>query len=133
MLTGDHPFDEWNNNDEVALFEAITDRDHKPLPADRVSADARNWIDQLLVKDPTLRLGRKQGEESALLKHPWLSNMRMKALRRRAVHAPWKPHIANHHDSSFFDDWDHLDPVVKTDYPQLTGREAARFDKFDKV
>jgi len=143
MLTGDHPFDEWDNSDEVALFECITDCDYKQLP-ETVSTDARDWMDQLLVKDPERRLGYIASSDidpnnsysvgkSALLKHPWLSKMKMTGLRRRAVKAPWKPSIINNHDSSFFDDWDHLDPVVQTNYPQLTGREAALFDKFDQV
>ena len=143
MLTGDHPFDEWDNSDEVALFECITDCDYKKLP-ETVSTDVRDWMDQLLVKDPERRLGYIASSDidpnnsycvgkSALLKHPWLSKMKMTGLRRRAVKAPWKPSIINNHDSSFFDDWDHLDSVVQNNYPQLTGREAALFDKFDQV
>lgn len=142
MMTGDHPFDEWEAEDEVLLFEAIAEAEYKPLPS-TISDKAKDWIDQLLVKDPVKRLGEKTAAESSknkddkqkseLLTHPWLAGWRMSKLRRRAVKAPWRPKVADHHDSSFFDDWDHLDPVVQTNYPPLTAREAASFDPFDAV
>jgi len=152
-MTADHPFDAWGAENEILLFEAIADAKYKPLPSANnnnnnstdaattttsISDEFRDWIDQLLVKDPTQRLGYdnergRSKEKSQLLTHPWLAQMRMTQLRRRAVKAPWKPKIMNHHDSSFFDDWDHLDPVMKTNFPPLNSREMAMFEKFDQV
>ena len=144
MLTGEHPFDEWDMEDEMLLFEAIAEADYRPLSTTTtmlrpISDHAKNWIDQLLVKDPSQRLGCKDAnfdnplKKCDLLAHPWLAGLHMTELRRRAVPAPWRPRIANHHDSSFFDDWDHLEPVVRVSYPPLTAREAAKFDLFDAV
>ena len=142
MLTGEHPFDDWDMENEMLLFEAIAEADYKPLSSEySISDQAKDWIDQLFVKDPAQRLGASVAninvndtrKKSDLLTHPWLMGLRMQQLRRRAVLAPWRPRIANHHDSSFFDDWDHLPPVVQTSYPALTAREAAKFEPFDDV
>jgi serine/threonine protein kinase len=132
MLSSVHPFDAWDGTDEVSLYNSIVDDSYPSLPH-FVSQNARDWVDQLLVKDPIQRMGcsLSKNDRSDLQLHPWLSEMNVAALRRRAVRSPWVPTLLNLHDSTHFDDWDHLDPVVSTNYPKLSVREAALFDAFD--
>lgn len=133
MLSSVHPFDQWESNDEFSLFNSIVD-DYYPALPHFVSQEARDWVNKILVKDPKQRLGNCENgsdDRSELQQHPWLSCIDVAALRRRAVPAPWVPKLVDSHDSTHFDDWDHLDPVVRTHYPKLTGREAAMFYAFD--
>ena len=142
MLAGNHPFDEWDGTDQMALYSSIVDDSYLALPSDCdaiiIGHEARDWVDQLLVKDPNQRLGcRSRSDDTAaaskteLLSHSWLSGMDVAALRRRAVKAPWVPTLLGFQDSTNFEDWDHLDSIVQTHYPKLTAREAKLFAAFD--
>jgi serine/threonine protein kinase len=131
MLTGTHPFDEWDGTDEMALYTSISDTPYRPfLTTSKVSAKAKNWIDRLFEKNPTKRLGYSN-RGSEILAHPWLATMDPNALRHRRYEAPWVPQLVSLADSSHFDDWDHLVLVVRPEYPKLTTREAALFAMFD--
>lgn len=139
MVTAVHPFDEWDGADEFALYRTVVNDHYRELssPVFVEQAHFRDWIDHLLVKDPDQRLGGKAQSQrnhdhgSALQLHPWLSSMDATALRGRLAPAPWVPRLVDLHDSTHFDDWEHLDPIVQTQYPKLTSREAAMFAAFD--
>jgi Protein kinase domain len=124
MLAGTHPFDESDGSDERALYKSIAEDDYPALCKDDISDRARDWVDKLLIKDRTMRM-------TNLLSHPWLSRMKVSALRRRALKAPWKPKLVDLQDSTHFDDWRHLESVVTKDHPKLSAKEATLFQAFD--
>ena len=135
LLTGDHPFDEWDNSNDARLFAAIAEEEPLPMKEEAVGDVARAWIHALLVKEPTARLGYSvsqtdDDEASPLLQHPWLSHMPLSDLRRQQIVAPWKPAVEDHNDSSQFDDWGHLESVVQPTYARMHSQDAALFDSF---
>lgn len=141
MVLAQHPFDEWDGENEFALYERVVSEDevHPTLP-ESLSENLQKWINQLLVKDPVNRLGysssiQTEDDDScgALHRHPWLSSIDVKKLRCRAIQAPWVPTLHSLHDSTHFDDWDHLEPVfTNKNQTKLSIREEALFADFDK-
>jgi serine/threonine protein kinase len=142
MLTGLHPYDEWDGTDNFALYDSIALNDYLPIASEGilVSAKVRDWIDQILVKDPKKRLGsciQPSSCRSGLQTHEWLSSIDVAALRCHKIRAPWKPELKNDHDAGHFDDWESTASgmsklfVNQKSAPSLTAREQAMFKAFD--
>ena len=99
----EHPFAFTPNIDDLSLYRSIIEADYIPLP-DEISADGVDFVDQLLTKDLTLRLGATEsGMFNPILQHPWLQRWDVSSLREQSYHAPWIPTPQNP-----------LDPTVTT-------------------
>ena len=55
-----------------------------------MSAECEDFIQSLLQKNPTSRLGRKGGANE-ILNHPWLSNINMSKILKKEIKAPYQP------------------------------------------
>jgi serine/threonine protein kinase len=141
MLTGLHPYDEWDGTDNFALYDSIALNDYLPIASEGilVSSQARDWIDQILVKNPKKRLGSciQPGScRSGLQTHEWLSSVDVEALRYHTLAAPWKPELKNDSDAGHFDDWESKPSGMsilsnnRKSAPSLTVREQALFKAF---
>lgn len=98
MLTGLPPF---YTRDRDKLFERIR-RGDLTYPS-YITSIAKNLLQQLLMGDPTKRLGGgpKDGEEVKL--HPFFSGLEWNAIQQRRVTPPFKPNIAEGGDVKYFD------------------------------
>lgn len=140
MIAGYHPFDQWENERDGFLFAAIVEDDFEPLP-EEVNPLAKDFISLLLMKEPTKRLGYVdakhfhdivcENERSPLLDHPWLAEIDVVSMRRKELEAPWKPKLFDGRDSSFFDDWSHLESVVRPSYNLLSSKDLSLFNDLD--
>jgi protein kinase A len=131
MLSGGvNPF-ECEGMNELDLYRCIVEEHSQPLAAGTVSAEAVDIVSKLLVKHPSYRLGTPvTAGGNEILEHAWMRELDLPALRRKALPAPWVPEIRDALDTSHFDDWNHLDPIVQQKYPKLTAAEAALFKDF---
>jgi protein kinase A len=137
MLSGRHPFNTNNiEMDTIDLYDCICNDEYTEIPTDiGISDDGINLISQLLQKDPTQRLGRSIIGGKSICHHPFYHSMNIYDLRTKQIMAPWIPDIQNELDTKSFDDDDTHDEVVEDrlriqQYPKLTKREAALFDRF---
>jgi protein kinase A len=127
MITGECPFF-FEGMDQMALFRSIVEDDYEPPK--NASPAAADIIAKFLVKDPTLRLGSLARGEREIFEQEWFNDIDLEALRDREIKAPWVPEIKDAFDTSFFDDWDHLEDKTKQKYSPLTREEAELFKAF---
>jgi len=88
MVTGENPF-YYENCDQVTLYTAICTEKHYPLPEER-SKELVDFVDRILEKSPTERLGMLAGGVDDLFHHPWLSGLDLVRLRAKRWPSPWK-------------------------------------------
>ena len=89
MLAGENPF--FNDGmDQISLFSAIVQDDFYPLPND-ISDEAFYFIDELLEKDPTKRLGSLAGGGKDIVKNDWFDPLDLVQLRQKKHKAPFNP------------------------------------------
>ena len=74
----------------MALFHAISNEDYYPLAED-VSAEAKDLVDGLLIKDPMHRLGSLAGRGKDILNKPWFGSLNLRDLRKKRFQAPFVP------------------------------------------
>jgi protein kinase A len=132
MLFGHHPFDTDDEMTQMELFECICN-DECSLTSndDDVSRDAINLITQLLLKDPTKRLGRTNTGGNSVCDHRFYKNLNIDNLRQKKTLAPYVPKINDSFDTSSFDDWTNtVDDLMTTKFPKLTLKETALFASF---
>ena len=73
MISGENPFF-YDEMDQTELFRAISEDEQYAMPKDKeASMEAIDLIDQLLIKDPTKRLGVNGVQDIAA--HPWFTGM----------------------------------------------------------
>ena len=89
MIAGENPF-YFDGMDQMSLFQAIVQEAYYPLP-ETTSKLAVDFIDKLLVKDPTQRLGNLSGGEKDILIHEWFYGLDLLKLRNKEIQAPWIP------------------------------------------
>jgi len=127
MLIGYTPFYK-SGMDQSALFKAIVKGEfHVPS---KFSPAACEIVNNLLVKDPSMRLGGLAGGESDLFSSAFFRPIDMHKLRKRAVKPPQMPKILDPLDSSNYEDWSHLDDKMTRKYPLLPPEKEAIFDRF---
>jgi serine/threonine protein kinase len=87
MIAGENPFF-WDDMGQVELYQAITDEEPSPIPDDKIaSEEVKDFISQLLVKDPEKRLGFKGPKE--IIMHPWFKDMpSIHDIRAKNIKAP---------------------------------------------
>ena len=92
---------------------------HLPLSlSPPLRAQRQSLVLQLLVKDPTRRLGCTRGGAAEAKAHPFFRGLDWARLRARQLTAPWRPVLADAMDVSHFDEYDEKDvvaPYVATD------------------
>jgi protein kinase A len=103
LSAGEHPFEFYQNMDDLSLYRSIVDADYIPLP-DEMSAAGMDFVDQLLNKDSTLRIGSTERHDyNPVLSHTWLRHWDITALRQQTHPAPWIPALENSIDTKYFD------------------------------
>ena len=156
MFYGSHPFNTHNNDmDQMELFHSICYDEYNNVAVvapvndstedDRV-AEVIHLISQLLIKDPTQRLGRSILGGDSIGEHPLLKNAyNMDELRKQnTIVAPWIPQLLDTTVSYVAVDVPTINtastppPTTVTtttdwfqqEYPKLSKREQALFDDF---
>eukprot|EP00347_Sterkiella_histriomuscorum_P020775 403336510 len=88
MLVGTPPFYEDNQS---MMFKKIMKQKLK-FPSDvPLSKDCRDFIEKLLHKDPTKRLGNNGYQD--VIKHPFFNKIDFQALQNKQLDAPYKPFL----------------------------------------
>jgi serum/glucocorticoid-regulated kinase 2 len=100
MMVGLPPFYNRDRNTEK-MFAAIQSKDVAFSSKVTLSADAKDFILQLLKKTPEDRLGFKGSDE--IKRHKWFGNIDWKLLNERKVNPPFKPKITGDYDVDNFD------------------------------
>jgi len=99
MLIGIPPF--YNRSQDTRkMLDAIRDKDARFPTKVSVGEDAKDFILQLLCKDPKERLGSEGGADE-VKKHKWLVDINWDLLVEKKVDPPFKPELI---DENEFDD-----------------------------
>uniref|UniRef100_A0A8C7ZI11 protein kinase C n=1 Tax=Oryzias sinensis TaxID=183150 RepID=A0A8C7ZI11_9TELE len=129
MLLGECPFP---GDDEEEIFDSIVNEEVR-CPAS-LSKEAQSLIQQLLQKDPTLRLGAGEEDASEIKRHPFFEVMNWDALLAKKLKPPFQPVIRAPQDVSNFDEeFTQLKPELtlpRTPCP-LTSEQQELFADFD--
>lgn len=80
------PFDD--SVDDVELFRQIVNEPLKFPNYPKLHTDCRDFISQLLIKDPTGRLGGKPDGSDGCINHPWLSTVNWDDIRTHQMKSP---------------------------------------------
>lgn len=126
-LTGSNPFFA-EGMDQTTLYRSIV-QDDFPDPTD-CSYAASDFINQLLVKEPSERLGSTSTGLDGIFEHPWLLHMDLAALRKRTLSPPWIPKVDDPLDARNFDDWSDIVDKKEHVYPLLTEKDQSAFEGF---
>lgn len=112
LLTGASPFTvDGERNTQAEISKRIL-RNQPPIP-DHLSAQARDFIRRLLVKEPSKRLGGRQSDANQLKSHPFLSSINWNLLAQRKLKAPFKPKVKHELDvSNFADEFTSMAPHI---------------------
>jgi serine/threonine protein kinase len=89
MVAGESPF-YYDGMPQMELFQCIVREKFYPLPDD-VSDEAFYLVDELLEKDPTLRLGSLAGRGKDIVAKDWFNEYDLDQLRQKKVKAPFIP------------------------------------------
>jgi len=89
MLVGKTPFSKIDFN-QVQSFSGILTNDVKFDQQSKISSEAKDLIEQLLIKDPEVRLGAHKGA-SEIKGHPWFNNIDWKKFKEKKIQPPFKP------------------------------------------
>lgn len=98
MMIGRLPF---YNRDHDILFELILMEEVR-FPK-TISAEAKELLGGLLVKDPEHRLGGGKEDAKDIMNHPFFSSINWSDLEKRRVTPPFKPQVTNDTDTRYFD------------------------------
>ncbi|OQR66144.1 ribosomal protein S6 kinase alpha-5-like, partial [Tropilaelaps mercedesae] len=116
LLTGASPFTvEGEKNNQAEISKRIL-RNQPPMPA-TISSDARDFIEKLLIKDPTRRLGGGSGGSEELKAHRFFRGINWTALAGKQLTAPFVPKISNELDVSNFSE--EFTSMVPADSPAV--------------
>lgn len=121
VLTGYAPFGD-ESGDAMKIYKQILD--NKVVYPRRVPKAPRDMIDQLLVADPTQRLGSSVRRGGDVAQHPFLRSLSLADLERRAVKPPHVP-------APVSDAAEPLPPfeVEETPYDALDREAKTEYDK----
>jgi len=110
------------------LFRSIVEDEFLPLSG--VSKEAAQIAVDLLVKDPSMRLGGSK-LRGYVVEHPWFADIDIEAYRRKELPPHWKPDVADPLDASLFDDWgDLVDKTTECFDPIPEDQEQIFQDEF---
>lgn len=115
--------------DPVSLYKCIAEDEFEP-PEDQCSKEACDFMNQMLHKDPILRLGSLVGGENDVLMHPWFRGWNPKMIRSQKLKAPWIPNVKDTMDTSHFEDWSDVEDKTAEKYPPLSEKQELIFEDF---
>lgn len=122
VLLGDVPFDDHNGNYEKLLRDM-----EKGLEfPDGFPAQARDFIERLLHKNPDLRLGANGVDE--IKAHPWLQAVDWQSVKDKGIVSPlaqWIPKKSEKPDTRNFDLYQLYERTPGTDSPAVSPRVLA--------
>ncbi|KAF7281219.1 AKT serine/threonine protein kinase [Rhynchophorus ferrugineus] len=98
MMCGRLPF---YNRDHDVLFTLILMSDVK-FPRN-LSAEAKNLLSGLLVKNPQKRLGGGPDDAKEIMAHAFFSSINWKDLELKRITPPFKPQVTSDIDTRYFD------------------------------
>jgi len=109
-----HGFPPFSSPDNRTLFRKILYQDLVVPP--HTTPAAKDFLTQILSKDPTKRLGANG--EAEIKAHPWFQDVDWDALLRKEIPAPMVPRFAHEADASNFITYKDTRPSVpnKADY-----------------
>ena len=135
ILSGQLPFTDPSGDEQVTLQNIRSCKWRWPSPEARDALDdtakARRCAGELLVTDPTRRLGG--GERGALevMDHPWFDGFDWAALLNKAMRPPWIPRLRGADDVHYFAD---SDPTASgPDDPPITDETQREIERYDAV
>ncbi|KAJ7644191.1 kinase-like domain-containing protein [Roridomyces roridus] len=125
MLAGLPPF-----------YDEVTDKMYEKILNDplvfgpEIGPDARSILTELLIRDPTRRLGVNGAAE--IKKHPFFANMDFKLLAQKKIQPPFKPNVTSPVDVSNFDTVFTVEPPVDSvvENSNLSSTVQAQFSGF---
>eukprot|EP00123_Amoebidium_parasiticum_P018404 comp24192_c0_seq1/m.44371 comp24192_c0_seq1/g.44371 ORF comp24192_c0_seq1/g.44371 comp24192_c0_seq1/m.44371 type:complete len:891 (-) comp24192_c0_seq1:514-3186(-) len=127
MLVGQAPF---YGNHEEEIFEAIL---YNKIVCPRfLSAPAASIVKQLLVRDPTKRLGYSERDAKEIKEHVFFASVNWDDMLNKRVPPPFVPVLSDPRDVSNFDrEFTAEAPTVTpTEGPSLLPEEQAEFSGF---
>lgn len=98
MMCGRLPF---YNRDHDVLFTLILMSDVK-FPRN-LSAEAKDLLSGLLIKDPTRRLGGGPDDAKQIMAHPFFGSINWRDLELKKIPPPFKPQVTSDTDTRYFD------------------------------
>ena len=98
MLLAEAPF---QGQDEDEIFEAVL-KENLVIPDD-LDIIVADLIRQLLIRDPTKRLGCGNGDAADVKKHPYFEGIDFDKLLKLKLEPPYKPTVLNEGDVGNFD------------------------------
>jgi len=119
MLASYTPF---YHEDHMKMYQRIT-RGEVRYPS-HFSAEAKDLVSQLLVVQPTKRLGVVKGGAQLVKDHPWFRGFNWSALLKRKLKAPIIPKVKSKTDTSNFDEFVEAVNEVKEYVDDGTGWDA---------
>ena len=120
MMAGRPPF--YTSNHQK-MYELIT-RGKLVFPS-AFSAEAKDFLQKILVQDPAARLGGGPEDLEEMKKHPFFASIDWDALLARKVTPPFKPAVHGDDDFRNFDKEFTSETVQDTFVPESTLHEAA--------
>ncbi|KAK4030359.1 ribosomal protein S6 kinase alpha-5 isoform X1 [Daphnia magna] len=126
LLTGASPFTvEGEKNNQQEISRRILSI-HPPIPGE-LSMEVKDFISQLLTKDPSRRLGGGPSDAAELKQHSFFRNLNWDEVGKKLVRAPFIPRIADELDVSNFAE--EFTGMAATDSPAIV---PANVDKIFK-
>ncbi|KAL3920571.1 MAG: hypothetical protein SGILL_003195, partial [Bacillariaceae sp.] len=86
-LTGENPFF-FDGMDQASLYHAICEEKYYPLPESSTKT-LLEFVDMLLKKKPTDRLGMLARGVDDIFEHPWLEGLDLDRIRSKEWPSPW--------------------------------------------
>ena len=98
-MIGIPPFYHQNTN---KMYELIQTKQVEFPVAPEISADAKDFILKLLVRDPKKRLGTDKDFDDIKV-HPWFKDLDWDALYNKKIEPPFKPKVSGDYWMDNFD------------------------------
>ncbi|KAI9105929.1 kinase-like domain-containing protein [Phlyctochytrium arcticum] len=129
MLLGQSPF---RGDNEEEIFEAILE-DEILYPVN-MAKDAVSLLQQLLMKDPTKRLGSGKNDSEEIKKHSFFRGVDWDAMLQQRIPPPYQPKISSPEDVSNFDEeFTKENPVLTPCHSVLSAADQADFRGFSYI
>ena len=121
MLCGRPPH--YQKNRKQMMYDIV----NVPIPMQRhFSSEAKSLLTKLLNRDQSKRLGNGDTDASDIMSHPFFRDVDWEQLRARKVPAPYKPVVANAHDTRNIDKMFTNEKPIETPEKSITNTIAKK-------
>lgn len=128
MLTGENPF--YNGHmDQMTLFKKIVGGKWNFPKGSKLSPEAQDLLEKIIVADPKERLGCLARADLDIRDHAWFADYDFGALYRKELTPPWIPTITSPFAGDNFENWSELENKEHNTTP-LNEKEQELFAKF---